>query len=239
VIEPETTPQPRAAVIGDNQPPGPVETLVAAQREAQAPRKERLDYILEKALAKAVTDRETAGQAGDIIKIAGEFIEIVDDDRKARTKPYHDASAAGKAACDEFLEPLRDAVAKLKERINEWDAAEDARILAQQREQEAFFRTADPTTAGVERTKAPGDVPKPGPDLRPAKRSRIVGDLGARVHQVEEKTYTVTDVRAVPDVILNSPVVHAAICIVARQMARHMPKIPGIEVTTNKTTQVR
>src|SRR3546814_7410381 len=38
-------------------------------------------------------------------------------------------------------------------------------------------------------------------NLKPARRRKIVGDLGATVSQVERKIYRVVDVRAVPDLI--------------------------------------
>lgn len=237
MLEPERIPAANREVTSrDNQPPTPTSALVAEQREAMEPRKERLDYILERANAKQVTDRVTAGDAGDIIKIGREFLDIVEADRVARTKPYRDAADAAKAVADEFMDPLVDALAKLKARIDEWDAAEDARILAQQREQEQFFADA------AKHESVPDTCPAPAPrqpELKPAKRSKIVGDLGARVHQVEEKTYRVVDVRAVPDMILNSETVKAAIIQVAKAMSKHMPKIDGIEITTGTTNRVQ
>src|SRR3546814_14570688 len=69
-------------------------------------------------------------------------------------------------------------------------------------------------------------------NLKPARRRKIVGDLGATVSQVERKIYRVVDVRAVPDLILNSKTVHEAIVAVAKSMSKHMPSIAGIEITT-------
>src|SRR3546814_13439207 len=61
---PDETPTAPARGIGDNQPPSPIETLVAAQKEAQTTAlEERLAYIVGRADAKDIVDRETAGQA--------------------------------------------------------------------------------------------------------------------------------------------------------------------------------
>src|SRR3546814_7334185 len=57
-------------------------------------------------------------------------------------------------------------------------------------------------------------------NLKPARRRKIVGDLGATVSQVERKIYRVVDVRAVPDLILNSKTVHEAIVAVDRKSTR-------------------
>src|SRR3546814_10871857 len=76
-------------------------------------------------------------------------------------------------------------------------------------------------------------------NLKPACRRKIVGDLGATVSQVERKIYRVVDVRAVPDLILNSKTVHEAIVAVAKSMSKHMPSIEGIEITTENDNQIR
>lgn len=235
MLEPERRAEPNPRVrLGDNQPPSPIEILVAAQREAIEPRAERLAYILERASAKTVVDRETAGQAGDIIKVAGEFIEIVENDRLERTRPYREAADAAKGVADEFLQPLRDAVGELHARLNAWDAEEQARITAQRTEQEAFFAAQEKHESVTDPCPAP-----PPPKMRPAKRRRITGDLGARVDQVEVLEYRVVDVRQVPDMILNSKTVHDAIIQVAKSMRRHMPTIAGIETSSDTTNRVR
>lgn len=234
------------AVSGHNQPPSPIDGLVAEQREAHTKeRRERLCYIVEKANAKDIVDRETAGQAGDIIKIAGEFEKIIEQERVARTKPYRDAADAAKAVCDEFLEPLRDAADQLRRKLDQWSKDEDERIAAQAAEQEAFFNppAAEPVKPREARDySAPVEKASPPPppaDLKPARRRKITGDLGARVTVQETKVYNVVDVRAVPDFILQSATVKEAIVQVARSMAKHMPEIAGIEITTKTGSRVQ
>ena len=233
------------AVVGNNQPPSPIETLVAAQREAQTKeRAERLAYIVEKANAKDVVDRETAGQAGDIIRVASQFEKVVEEDRVERTRPYREAADAAKAVCDEFLEPLRSAAENLRKRLGAWDKAEEQRIRDQAAEQDAFFNPPQPeperlrsdASKEVEEIKRPAPTPAP---VKPAKRRKITGDLGARVSTVEVKHYNVVDVHAVPDFIMQSATVKEAIVTVARSMAKHMPEIPGIEITTTTESRVR
>lgn len=228
-------PKPREAGIGHNQPPSPIDVLVAEQREALTPDlKDRLEYIVERADKKEVNDRVSAGDAGDIIKVAHDFMDVIEKARIERTRPYRDAADRAKAIADEFVEPLRAAVDRLRARLKAWDREEDKRIAAQAAEQEAFFSKPNPTPDVQSVT--PSSSP---PSLRPAKRRKIVGDLGARVTRAEVKTYRVVDVRKVPDMILNSPTVHEAIIQVVKSMAKHLPSIDGIEITTDLDTRVQ
>src|SRR3546814_17210329 len=71
-------------------------------------------------------------------------------------------------------------------------------------------------------------------NLKPARRRKIVGDLGATVSQVERKIYRVVDVRAVPDLILNSKTVHEALVPVAKSMSKHMPSTEGNEISSEE-----
>lgn len=235
--EPEELPNERIR-IGGNNPPGPVETLVAEQREAQAPKEDRLTEIVRHADAKEVVDRETAGQAGDLIKIALAFEKMVDEDRIALTRPYRDAADAAKAECDKFLEPLRGSVEDLRARLKAWSDEEDERIAQQQREQEEFFAAPKPAPDEASGEPAPPPPPPP-PAMRPAKRKPIVGDLGSRVSQVEKKSYRVSDISKVPDFILASPTVHEAVIAVVKSLAKHMPEIPGIETITETDNKIR
>ena len=239
--------------IGDNLPPSPLETLVDAQREAQTPFTERLEYFIMKADAKQVSDRETAGDAGDIIRLAGEFMKPIEADRIALTKPYRDAADAAKAVCDKFFEPLIDAMDRLRERLDAWSKEEDKRIEEQRAEQARFFggghtpapgKLGPPPTGGsaVAKKTEPGSLHvhiNTSDELRQPRRRKIVGDLGAVVSQVDRKTYRVVDVLKVDPLILNSKTVHDAIIAVAKSMAKHMPEMTSIEVTTEAANQIR
>src|SRR3546814_13040896 len=101
---PDETPTAPARGIGDNQPPSPIETLVAAQKEAQTKAlEERLAYIVGRADAKDIVDRENAGQAGDLIKVANEFMAQLQRDRIALPRPSRDAPDAGQETRTQHL----------------------------------------------------------------------------------------------------------------------------------------
>ena len=262
MLEPEN-PNPRA-VAGNNMPPSPIETLCELQRDAQTPeRRERVRYVTQRANAKTVEDRETAGQAADIIKVATEVETLIETDRVNLTRPYREAADRAKNICDEFLEPLREARANLKQRLDAWNDAEDRRIEEQRAEQEAFFnqKAAD---VGIESTALPTPrkeidysqpaeekpftraVAQPAPSshmkppaMREPKKRKITGDLGATASRTTTKEYRVVDVRAVPDFILQSDTVKEAIVQVAKSVGKHMGSIDGIEITEKRGTQVR
>lgn len=219
-----------------NRPPSPVETISADQREALQTFQQRKEEILASANAKHVFDRISAGDAGDIIRIAGEVKKRIDAERMDRSKPYRDAADAAKGIVDEFWSPVDDALTNLRRRLKEWTDAEDARIEAQRAEQEAEM-------ARMRAASAPPPVPAsaaPAPaPFKPAAKRKIRGDLGATVSTVEKAQYRVVDVKQIPDWIMATPTVHEAIIQVVKSMAKHTGDIPGIERTTFTDNQIR
>jgi hypothetical protein len=240
----QSTPPP----AGHNRPPSPVEALSSEQRDAVAVFQARRDEIVQSAMRKQVVDRATAGDAGDIIRIASEVKKRIDIDRVDRSKPYRDAADAAKGVVDEFWSPVDEALNDLRARLKAWTDAEDERIAAQQREQEEAMnrmRAAAPATqqqpvspAGGGTTPQPPAGRTSAPPRAPAKR-KIRGDLGATVSTVEKAEYRVTDVRAVPDWIMATPTVQDAIISVVKSIRRHAGDIPGIERITFSANQIR
>ncbi len=231
-----------------NRPPSPVETISADQREALQTFQQRKEEILASANAKRVFDRISAGDAGDIIRIAGEVKKRIDAERMDRSKPYRDAADAAKGIVDEFWSPVDDALTNLRRRLKEWTDAEDARIAAQQAEQEAEMQRMRqarlpmhpmPHVAGEPEGSLPATAPASIPGLKSAHKRKIRGDLGATVSTVEKAQYRVVDVKQIPDWIMATPTVHEAIIQVVKSMAKHTGDIPGIERTTFTDNQIR
>ena len=229
---PEDAPPP--APIGHNNPPSMIETALEMQRAELETFRARRDEIMAAANRKVVVDRETAGDAGDIIKVAGEVWKKLDDERLARSQPFRDAWLKLKAIVDEFWTPAAEAVDELRRRLKEWDDAEEDRIKAQQREQAKAM--ADMRRRASRTAAKP---PAPPAEALPPKRRKIHGDLGATVSRVDKVEFEVVDVRLVPDWILNSPTVKAAIVEVVRSTAKHIPEIPGITRNVVRDSQVR
>lgn len=219
-----------------NRPPSPVETISVDQREALQTFQQRKEEILASANAKQVFDRISAGDAGDIIRIAGEVKKRIDAERMDRSKPYRDAADAAKGIVDEFWSPVDDALTNLRRRLKEWTDAEDARIEAQRAEQEAEMARMRAASAPPPAPASAAPAPAP---FKPAAKRKIRGDLGATVSTVEKAQYRVVDVKQIPDWIMATPTVHESIIQVVKSMAKHTGDIPGIERTTFTDNQIR
>lgn len=224
-----------------NQPPSPVEFLSAEQTEALQPFTQRRDELIQAAQRKQVFDRISAGDAADIIRIASEVYKRIDQDRRDRTDPYRRAADAAKGIVDEFWQPVIDALDELRQRVEAWTKAEDDRIAAQKAEQEAEMKRMREAAAEKEApySAAKAQLESGLSPFQPARRRKIRGDLGATLSTVEKTDFRVIDVRAVPDWIMASPTVHAAIIAVAKSMAKHTAEIPGLERLTITDNQIR
>lgn len=227
---------PALAPRDHNKPPSPVEALSSEQTEALHIFTARRDEIVAAAQRKTVFDRISAGDAADIIRIASEVYKRIDQDRRDRTDPYRRAADAAKGIVDEFWQPVLDALDELRDRITAWTTQEDERIAAQKAEQEEEMRRMREAQAAA----APAAVPPPAaPTFQPARARKIRGDLGATLSTVEKTDFRVVDVSKVPDWIMASPTVHAAIIAVAKSMAKHTAEIPGLERLTITDNQIR
>jgi hypothetical protein len=232
------------AGAGHNNPPyvrDVVATLAAEQKEALERYETRRDQIIASARAKTVFDRISAGDAADIIRIAGDVFKKIDEDRRGRTDPYRRAADGAKAVADEFWQPVVDELIMLRDRLKAWTDAEDARILAQKREQEEAMKALRAKAAPAPEPASERSVQEnhARPATLPARRRKIVGDLGSTLSTVERTNYRVADIKLVPDWILATPTVHDAIIQVVRSMAKHAGEIPGIERTTFTENQIR
>lgn len=229
MIEPEV---PEAGGgMGHNQPPSPIEMLVNEQRDGQTPYEDRRDEIIGALGAKDVVDRISAGEAGDLLAIVKAFRDKMSGERVERTKPYREAADKAKAVHDEFVEPLIEAADDLLARLNRWNREEKRRRDEQQAEQAAILGDV---------AKGPA-VTSPVPPKPRAKAKTVVarGDYGTKVVDTTTTAYKVTDVRAIPDHILNTTAVHDAIIQVVKSMAKHFPDVPGVEKTTVEGTGIR
>lgn len=189
--------------------------------ERFAPRK---DEFLRAAAAAVVRDRGTAGSAADVIKLARDIGGQVEAVRLERSRPYRDTGDALKACADAFWRPVAEAMEDLEEKVRAWDSAEDDRIAAQRQEQQALLSNLG------------GAAPIARP-ARTAKARPVRGDYGGKVTRVQEYHFEVLDPKAVPDFILNSEPVKAAIIAAVKPLRKLGTEIPGIRITPNTTTR--
>lgn len=244
---------------GHNQPPGllPLELAVAELKEFIAERpqgmegktfQQRKEEILKSCKNAVIRTRADVGAAGDLIKIASKVWKKLEEARFDRSQPYRDTADALGRAAENFWDEVTEALSDLHGRIKVWTDAEDQRIeeqrLEQEREMERLRQAAAPPAPELPLLEdAPAQLaPAPAttaPAPSPVKRRKIRGDLGAIVSTVDKDTFTVSDVRALPDYVLNAPGVHDAIISVVRSTKKTLGVPPGITVTTHQDNQVR
>jgi hypothetical protein len=220
---------------GHNNPPSQIETAIADQRQSLESYRERRDEFIRAAAAAIIRDRDTAGQAADINRLAAAVWKKIDEERRDRSNPFYDAQITLKAIVDDFWQPVFDAMDALTDKVRAWDAEEKKRIQQQRDEQDAEMRRLQQAApAGA----VPQCNPAPTAPAREPRRRRTRGDYGGTVVERATHEFEVIDVRAVPDFILNSAPVHAAIIGVVKSMAK-VADIPGIKVDSGSKLELR
>lgn len=224
--------------IGHNQPPSVAalrEALLTEQDQALAARAARRDEFVAAAGKAVIRDRQDVADASDIIHLARRVHDEIDTEARARRAPVREIADALKARVDAFWHPVSQAHGDLQRRIDAWLSQERQRIDAQRAEQDAIL--------GIDAAKSPavaqgsGGKAATSPSLAPRARP-IRGDYGGQVTRRADIDIRVTDVRAVPDFILNAPVVTEAIISVVRSMARAGADIPGVTVAAVDRTVI-
>lgn len=253
---------------GHNQPPGllPLEQAVLELHEMLKEKTfdgktfaDRKEEFLRAARNAVVRNRDSAGAAADVIKMAAQVWSRLEAERLARSNPYRNIADALVRTADKFWTEVVDAMDGLKDKIDAWTDIEDKRIADQQREQEEEMaklrgaaapivhvdeRDAYPLPASprvsVDYTAPFEPKPSPAPvPMQPAKRKRIRGDLGGMVSIKTETIYSVADVRALPDYILNAPGVHEAIIAAVKGTVKVMGVPAGIATSTVQANQIK
>lgn len=212
--------------LGHNHPPSVEalrDALLAEQDHALEARRQRRDQFIAAAQKAVIRNRQDIADAGDVIHLAGKVWDEIDVQARALRMPVRQLADSLKARVDAFWQPVDDSHLDLQRRMDAWLDEEKARIEAQRAEQDEIL--------GDIAKPQPSDNSPRTPSLPAAPKSRpIRGDLGGQVTRRADTEITVTDVRAVPDFILNAPVVTDAIISVVRSMAKAGADIPGITV---------
>lgn len=220
---------------GHNNPPSQIESAITDQRLSLEGYRTRRDEFIRAAEAAVIRDRDTAGQAADVNRLAAAVWKKIDEERRERSNPFHEAQITLKSIVDEFWQPVFDAMDALTGKVRAWDAEENKRIQQQRDEQEAEMRRLQKAApAGA----VPQCNPAPTAPAREPRRRRIRGDYGGTVVERATHEFKVTDVRQVPDFILNAAPVHDAIIAVVKGMAK-VTTIPGIETVSGSELGLR
>lgn len=231
--------EPQRGGMGHNSR-GIVEAALEEQQLALIPYEQRRDEFIAAAGKAVLHDRQAAADAADIVKLAGMVWAKIEEDRLARSNPYREAANAVLGAAQDFWMPVDDAMHELREKIRAFFDDEERKIDEQRAAQAAHEaqRRAEvglPPAAGT-----PGVEPaRTAPATAPARRKKMRGSYGAVLTKAAVKKLSITDMKAVPEFILNSPRVRDAVLAVARDFTKHMSEIPGIQIDFETDISIR
>ncbi len=208
--------------LGHNRPPSMREEALEQQAAMLAGYEKRRDEFVAAARAGQVRDRDSAGQAADVIRLARLVRDEIDAKAVELRRPFRETADALKQRVDEFWLPAAEALDALAERAETWQHEEKQRIEDQRREQAALL----------------GDLAAPA--AAAPKPRKIRGDYGGQIVERDVIRYEVEDVRALPiEVLSATPVTEAIIGVVRRLAAAGMAVPAGIRATPSSKTEIR
>lgn len=222
----------------DNQPP--LEERVMLEFEEELERdgvKARVAELLESAArVPEIADDAIAGKVGDLCKLARDVEKRIADAREKHNRPLLNAQRSLKSRADRIYQPLGDAIAQIRSRLNAY-VSEQARKRAEearQREEEA--RKAREAAAEISPELAEQiETPKAAP--APIARGDLGASVGTRTvwrHEIE------VPIAKLPKAILENEKVRAAVDQVIGAMIRGGTKeIKGVRIWSEQEAAVR
>lgn len=220
--------------------------------ETLDPFRQRRDEFIAAAGRAVVRSIDEAGRAADLIGMAAEVGDRVTAARKDVSDPHFEAHRTAIAEATAFWEPVTEAMGDVQGMVDAYTAQRDALIAQQKEEQAAAAQPVAPgPRANVDYTAPvqPRSQPETAaPTARegvavpaPARTASIRGDYGYKVTKVAETVIEVVDWRAVPEHIMDSPVVKEAIRKVALGIVRatKVKNIPGLLISEAGKNSIR
>lgn len=200
-----------------------------------------------------VKTNHDVGQTADKISLARALMDTVDRLRREAKAPYDLAVKTVDGRTAAWLEEVQEAIWAADAMIRKFRADARARATAaleRQRAEEARLRDEAVATGVVETFVGPSidtreivNVPA-RPRRAPVQPAEIrlptaVGDYGSKVHDKREVTFTIVDVRKLPDQVLKAPAVEKAMLAAIKQLHRLQPEIEGVKVNEGTTDSIR
>lgn len=222
--------------MGHNSGLSPEEASEAMKR-ALAPHQARADEFAAKAKAAVVDDRPSAQAAVDFVRIARALNRKAEELLDEVRKPYQEAANSARSVAMQFIEQLQESIDAVQEKLAAYNAQarrKAAKAAQEQREAEAELRRR---AAEAEGETAPPPPPPPPPPA-PVKAAPIRTDFGGRMSDQVKWRPKIVDVTLVPEHVLNSPKVRAAIEQVSRDLLKNGIDVPGVEKETYNTHSI-
>lgn len=224
------TPHNMLAEIGHNSGATPAEIAADEVAAAVAMFKERRDALIADADKRAVTDNDSIGRAADVRSMIRTLRETIEIRAKEIAAPYAQASSTVKRHFENFVVDLDAADARIDQRVR--DCREDQRAKAAKQAKEQ----ADAEAALRAKHSMPAAAPMPD---APISLPTVKGDYGSAVGDRTVKVFTYKDPKKLPMDVLKAAGVEKAIQQALRDYHKIHKTIPGVTITTEKTTSHR
>lgn len=251
--------------IGGNRPPLDEEIVdeFMAGLRSEPGLLDRVEELCSRADAvQPCKNKEDAGRLGDFVKIARRVCTFIEDERVRRNRPLLGAQEALNAKANSYLDRLTAARAKVQKEIDAYAKRLNERRAEQERKAREAARLAEQEAAAQPESKSepisqPEPTPveegmlfaappasPPAPALAPPapRESQPIarGDLGSRVGLKKVWRHEITNLRALPDNVLQHPKAVAALNQVVGGLVRAgQHNIPGVRVWDENETTVR
>lgn len=223
------------AGIGHNQP-NHARVAVDQMRAALERFKPRRAEFLAAAAKADIKDRHDAGDAASLIGMSRDVAKLIDAVRLEIGGPYDAAAKAVTAEANEFWSDVFNAMEDVQAKLTVFADAEKKRVRDQAAEQAAEDARRRAALAPVGTPPAPA---RPSAPPRAPKRKAYRGDLGHQAIVGDVDVIEIVDVRALPDMVLNSERVKEAIIAVLKPMVKNGMQIEGIATSKQTTTSIR
>lgn len=231
------------AGIGHNNPP-PEEQVRIDFREAMLEKTPTYEGRIKDLAAAAdraeVTDDESAGKVGDLVRQIRAMLGAIADSHKTAKQPFLDAGRAADAMKRELSAPLDDAKAAVDGKLTAYLRKKEQERIAREREAQ---RQEEARLAEIERKRREaeeaGKEPEPEPEPEPApppaaeeERGPIRSSVtGGAVSSQKVKCVDIEDWKKAASAVSDDPKVQEAVKAAALRRAKAgIAKIPGVRI---------
>lgn len=190
---------------------------------------------------------QICGMLGDLCKQGREVAQRLEGARDKHNRPLLNAQRALKGRADGLIAPLNDAIAKIRQGLDDHARAEAARIAEAERKANEARRIAEEAARRALEAEGISDaipahqpIIAPPPALAPAPMGR--GDYGARVGTQKVWCHEIESVRQLPDRLLKHPkIIEALDKLIAAEIRAASGKIniKGVRIWQDTKAAVR